>query len=72
MGMVTKVLKIIRSTLFSLLGAAVMLSPAEGVELDPEDSATGMVCVELVSPDMVERSVYFTFTFMAVTAGMCE
>ena len=47
-----------------------MLSPPEGVKLDSEDSATGMVCAELVSPNMVERSVNLTFTFMAITAGM--
>ena len=52
-----------------MLGAAVILTPAEGVELDPEDSAVGTVCAALANPEQVQRSVNLTFTFTAITAG---
>ncbi len=51
------------------LGASVMLSPGEVVLLNPEDTATEMVCVDLVNPEQVQRSVNLTFTFTAQTAG---
>lgn len=51
------------------IGAPVMLSPVGGVQLDPEDTATEMVCAELVSPQLVERNVDLTFIFIPTTAG---
>lgn len=43
------------------------ISPVnEAIVLDPEDSATAMVCVELVDPQLVERSVDLMFNHSAI------
>ena len=54
----------------SIQGAAIALSPAEGAELSPENTATEMVCAVLVNSSLVERDVNLTFSFTALTAGI--